>query len=326
MDPSKMVAGFSDLQKTGFGNVQPAAEAYKPGLSAAENTANTVAGGLNSNNINALMNPYTSNVVDEMARLQQQNVQRNVLPGLKAAFAGTGGSGSQRYANATGQTLADMQANLTGQQQGALSSGYTQALQAALQNLQLQNQGAITQGNLAGQEQNLGLTGAQAELNAGAQKQALEQAQIDAPLKQATNAASLLRGYNVPTSTTQTYKGPMPGAYSASPLQQIAGIATLFGSGTNGTSPVQGLTDFYKKYFSSVGSNPNPVDTTKIPAGYTLGDDGYLTDAQGRKYGQNADGSLSPLAENGANPNPEIVPQPEPEPSPLDTVNSGDGP
>jgi hypothetical protein len=281
MDPTKMVAGFDQMQTKGFEGVQPAAEAYKPGLSAAEQTANTAAGGLTSSNINALMNPYTSNVVDEMARLQQQNVQRNVLPGLKAAFAGTGGSGSQRFANVTGQTLADLQSNLTGQQQGALSQGYSQALQAALQNLQLQNQAATTQGNLAAQEQNLGLTGAQAMLNAGAQKQALEQAKIDAPLKQASNAAALLRGYNVPTSTTQTYKGPMPGAYSASPLQQIAGLATLFASGAGGTSAASGvskvLSDLYNKLksdpsYSMVSNSSNTVDANGNPVNPNGGD------------------------------------------------------
>lgn len=272
IDPTKMVAGFDALQTTGFEKVQPAAEAYKTGLTAAQDTAKTAAGGLTAENINALMNPYTTGVVDEMGRLQQQNIQRNVLPGLKAAFAGTGGSGSQRFANVTGQTLADMQANLTGQQQGALSQGYGQALQAALQNLQLQNQAATTQGNLAGQEQNLGLTGAQAMLNAGAQKQAFEQAKIDAPLKQATNAAALLRGYNVPTSTTQQYTGPMPGAYSASPLQQIAGLATLFASPTTGgTSAASGVTNFFTDLLNKLkapGSEYNyTAPTTDGPMG-----------------------------------------------------------
>lgn len=252
-DPSKLVAGFSNLQTKGFEAIPTAAEAYKPGLDAAQATAGNAAQGLTADRINALMNPYTSNVVDEMARLQQQNIQRSVMPGLKAAFAGTGGSGSQRFANATGQTMADMQANLTGQQQGALASGYNQALQAALQNLQLQNQAAVTQGNLAGQQQTLGLTGANAMLNAGAQKQALEQAKIDAPLKQATNAAQLLRGYTVPTATTQKYRGPMPGAYSASPLQQLAGMAALFGSGSGGTSAVEGMRNFYNSVVSPSG-------------------------------------------------------------------------
>lgn len=264
-DPTKLVAGFSDLQTKGFQDVPVAADSYKPGLQAAQTTIGDVSKGLTSERINALMNPYTTNVVDEMARLQQQNLQRNVMPGLKAAFAGTGSSGSQRFANATGQTLADMQANLTGQQQGALSAGYQQALQAALQNLQLQNQAAVTQGNLAGQEQTLGLTGANAKLNAGAQQQALEQAKIDAPLKQATNAAQLLRGYTVPTATTQKYRGPMPGAYSASPLQQLAGMAALFASGANGTSAVEGIRNFYNSVTSPSGGGAPAQTGDGIP-------------------------------------------------------------
>ena len=277
VDPSKMVAGFDPLQTKGFGNVETAAGAYKPGLANATSTADTAAGGLTADNIQALMNPYTTNVVDEMGRLQQQNIQRNVLPGLKAAFAGTGGSGSQRFANATGQTMADMQANLTGQQQGALSSGYNQALQAALQNLQLQNQAAVTQGNLAGQEQTLGLTGAQAELNAGKLRQDREQALIDAPLKTATNAAGLLRGYNVPTSTEQKYTGPMPGAYSASPLQQIAGLTTLFASGAGGTSAAKGLSDWFKSVYPGQ-PNPFTTDVTNVGGGENLPEDSTWDD------------------------------------------------
>lgn len=260
-DPTKLVAGFDALQESGFKAIPDAATAYQPGLAAAQTTAAGVAGGLTADRINTLMDPYKSNVVNEMERLQQQNIQRNVLPGLKAAFVGTGGSGSQRFANATGQTMADMQANLTGQQQAALSQGYQQALQAALQNLQIQNQAATTQGNLAAQEQTLGLTGANAQLNAGAQRQALEQAKIDAPLKQATNAAQLLRGYTVPTATTQKYRGPMPGAYSASPLQQLAGLAALFGSGAGGMSPVEGIRQFYNSTVTpSGGGSGAPAD------------------------------------------------------------------
>ena len=250
-DPTKLVAGFSNLQQQGISNVTPAAGAYQPGLSAAEHTAATAAGGLNQQNIQALLNPYTQNVVDEMGRVQQQNIQRNVLPGLKAAFAGTGGTGSTRFANATGQTMADMEANLLGQQTGAMQKGYSDAVTAALQNLSLQNQAATTQGNLAAQEQNLGLTGAQAEINAGAMQQAQEQAKIDAALKNATNAASLMRGYTVPTSTTQKYTGPMPGAYSASPLQQLVGVGSLFASGAGGTSAYNGLSATVKDLFGT---------------------------------------------------------------------------
>jgi hypothetical protein len=77
----------------------------------------------------------------------------------------------------------------------------------------------------------LGLTGNQALQQAGAQQQALEQAKINAPLTQATNVANLLRGYQVPTGTTQTYSGPMAGVYGASPLSQLTSLGALVGSG-----------------------------------------------------------------------------------------------
>lgn len=233
MDPTKMVAGFTDLQKQGFSGIQPAADAYKTGLSGAQATADLVAKGVTPGAIQSFMSPYTTNVVNEMERLQQQNIQRNLMPALKSGFVGSGDLGSRRYAGALGQTSADWQSNLLGQQTGALQKGYSDAVNAALQNAQLQNQAAITQGNLAAKAQELGLTGTEALLNAGAKQQAQEQAKIEAPLKMATNAAALLRGYTVPTTVKQEYKGPMPGAYAASPLQQIAGIAALLASGSN---------------------------------------------------------------------------------------------
>jgi hypothetical protein len=277
MDPSKMVAGFSDLQKSGLAAVPGAADAYKPGLTAAEQTAAGVAGGLTPERIQALMNPYTSGVVDEMGRLQQQNIQRNLMPALKAGFVGTGGMGSQRYANALGQASGDWQANLLGAQTGALQKGYADAVNAALQNLQIQNQAATTQGNLAGKEQELGLAGAEAQMNAGAKEQALEQAKIEAPLKMATNASALFRGLNVPTSTTQKYTGPMPGAYGASPLQQIAGLGALFASGAGGTSAMSGFGNALSglgSYLSrSLGQAPD--STTQIANTANEGEPGY---------------------------------------------------
>jgi hypothetical protein len=237
----QLVAPLTDLQTKGYGAIPTAADAYKPQLTTAEQTAAN-ASGVSSQDINRFMNPYTTNVVDEMARLQNQNIQRNLMPQLKAGFVGTGGLGSQRYANALGQTAADWQSNLTGQQYGALSSGYKSALDAALAEAQLQNQVAQTQGNLAGKEQELGLTGAGAMTKAGAEQQSFNQAKIDAPLKNATNAAALMRGYQVPTSVTETYRGPMAGVYSASPLSQITGLGALIGSGLSTSTNAAGTT------------------------------------------------------------------------------------
>jgi hypothetical protein len=58
---------------------------------------------------------------------------------------------------------------------------------------------------------------------------------MDAPLKQAANAAALMRGYQVPVTTTETFKGPKAGLYSMSPLQSILGIGSLLGSAGQGS-------------------------------------------------------------------------------------------
>jgi hypothetical protein len=222
------------------------------------------------------MNPYTKNVVDEMARLQQQNIQRNLMPTLKAGFVGTGGLGGQRYANALGQTAADWQSNLLGQQQKSLETGYSGALQAALQQAQQQSQAAQVQGQLAGAEQTLGLTGNKALQEAGAQQQALEQAKINAPLVQATNVSKLMQGQTIPTTSSETYHGPWT-VYQPSALSQIAGLGTLFAAGANGTSAATGVANALSPLFSGLGSaatnawdsftNPITVDTSGTQVG-----------------------------------------------------------
>lgn len=252
MDPSQMVAGFSNLQQQGFGQVGQAATSYMPGMTAAQTTAADVAQGITPQEIGQFFNPFTANVVDEMARKTQENVQRNILPSLKGMFTSTGGMGSQRMLGATGQTLADIQANLTGQQAGALQKGYSEAINQALQQEQLQNLAAQTQGALTEEEQRLGLTGGKSLMDAGAIQQAYEQAKIEAPLKMASNAAALLRGYQIPTSTTQQYTGPMPGAYSASPLQNILGVASMFAAPKDATSAASGLGGALKDAYNAI--------------------------------------------------------------------------
>ena len=180
------------------------------------------------------MNPYTSNVVDEMARLSQQNVQRNLLPTMKAGFVGTGGLGSQRYAGALGQSMADIQTGLTGQQYGALSKGYSEALKGALDEAQLQNLAAQTQGKLAQQELDMGLTGAGALTKAGAERQAYQQSLLDAPLKTATTASGLMRGYTVPQTQVERFVGPKAGLYAQSPLSNVLGVLSAIGAGAAG--------------------------------------------------------------------------------------------
>ena len=288
------IAGYDPLQTLGYGNVPDAAGAYKSGLSSATQTAKTAAGGLDPTRIAALMDPYQKQVVDEMARLQEQNIQRSILPSLKGAFVGRGDLGSSRYAGATGQTLADMQRNLMGQQYGALSQGYGNALKAAMEELQLQNQAAQTQAKLAEMEQSLGLTGAGALTKAGAEKQAYEQAKLDFPMKTATDAAALMRGFQVPTTQTEVFKGPKAGMYQTSPLSNILGVLSTIGGFKGGStgdkligSALSGIKDFF-----GGGSDGSGFDWEKW-AGSAIGDAGEGYNFEEENFDALAKGGLA---------------------------------
>jgi hypothetical protein len=249
------VAPLTEMQQQGWAATPGAATAYKPGLSAATATAGTAAAGA-APQIGEFMNPYTTNVVDEMERLQQRNIQRNLMPQLKAGFVSTGGLGSQRYANAMGQTMSDLQSDLTGQQFGALNTGYNASVNAALNNIQAQNQAARTQGELAASEQTLGLGGAGALTKAGTEQQMYDQSLIDAPLKTATNASTLMRGYTVPGSSSVSSVGPMQSTYyQGSPLAQTLGVSSMLGSLYGKPKGGSGIIGDVASYFgSSAGS------------------------------------------------------------------------
>ena len=257
------IAGYDPLQTQGYGQIPTAAGAYQPGLTAAGQTAASAARGITPDRISALMNPYTTNVVDEMERLSQQNVQRNLLPSLKAGFVGSGGLGSQRYAGALGQSLADVQSNLTGQQYGALSKGYEGALKAAIDEMQGQTAASRAQAEIAGKEQELGLTGAQALTKAGAERQKYQQSMLDYPMTQATNVSGLMRGYQVPISDVKKFVGPEAGLYRKSPLETAMGLGTFIGSAATGKAGER-LEALYKRLF---GSAVGALDTGPIRPG-----------------------------------------------------------
>lgn len=208
--PDQLVAPLTALQQQGYAAVPGAAEAYRPQMATSQQTAGQAAG-ISAEDISRFMNPYTQNVVDEMERLAQQNIQRNVMPSLTAGAVSLGDIGSRRYAGARGQSLADIQRNLTGQQYGALSAGFNKAADLATSEAQLQNQVAQTQARQAQLEQELGLSGAKAMTTAGGEQQAYEQARLESPLKAATAVSKLMQGQTVPMYTQQTITRPAKG-------------------------------------------------------------------------------------------------------------------
>jgi len=169
-------------------------------------------------------------VVDEMGRLQQRNIQENVLPNLGGAATGSGQFGSRRQQQITGNVLRDLQSNLIGQQMGALQQGYGQAGQFAQQDLSRALQAGQGFTQLGQEQQRLGLGGLKSMYDYGSQQQAQGQKMLDYPMAQAQQYAQLLRGQNIPTGQVQQYTGPDAGSYSNSPLSQIASLLTGLGS------------------------------------------------------------------------------------------------
>jgi hypothetical protein len=237
------------------------------------------------------MNPYVHNVVDEMGRQQQMDIQNNVMPGLSAAGAATGNFGSSRMANATGQTLANMQANLTGQQYGALNTGYNQAMTNAQADLNRELQSGQSL-NTTGVDQNsLANQGLKTLSDLGGIQQTTAQNYLDQPMKEATQFANLEHGYNIPTSTTD--QKTSSGAYTNSPLADVSGLVSLINSYNNGSTKTLSSADVL-----------NNTQTAKA-RGYTINSDGTYTDAKGKIYNSDLTpkvaqgGSIVKMADGG---------------------------
>ena len=265
--------GATPLQQQAFNQTAQNVGNYQPNLNAATNLAgnasNLSALGaaqpyINDANQNAYntvgnyMSPYISDVVNQIGALGQRQIQQNLAPGATAAAVGSGQFGSKRGAEVLGNTIRDANQNILATQGQALNTGYQNAMQTAQTDLarkaqlgqlsgqmttaDMANQLNASQqfGNLANQTQALGLGDVNALATMGGQQQQIEQNQSLFPMQVANQQAALLRGYTIPTSTSSTYTGPIPGAYSASPLSQIAGVGSLLGAlstaGPNGTT------------------------------------------------------------------------------------------
>lgn len=200
------------------------------------------------------MNPYIQCQINTMSNIGQRNIMQNLAPQATAAAVGSGQFGSQRGAQVLGQTVANAEQCLNSNIANLLSSGYSQALQAAgtkqgaLANLanttataqQAQNaaqiQAAQTAEQAAQQQASLGIQGGQALgtlgtqgqqinlgcLNAlstlGGQQQTIAQNQQCYPLTTLSKLSSLLSGANIPTSTKTTL--------CMAPLSVAAGVGT----------------------------------------------------------------------------------------------------
>jgi hypothetical protein len=258
--------GAQPLQTQAFAATAALPGMYQSGLNDASNLAQTVGSTDIAKRAGEFMQPYTSQVVDALGVLGKRNINEYLAPQAVAGAVGTGQFGSKRGAQALGQAINTGLQNINAAQAQALQTGYGQALQAA-QADQATKLGAAQQiGALAQSKQAMNLADINALATMGGQQQTIAQNEQMFPL-QALNAASqTIRGFTVPTNVSSTYTGPIPGAYSASPLSQIAGLGALIAGGSTtpfGKAIGSGLTDWWKNFTldSKVGM---PSDITQL--------------------------------------------------------------
>jgi len=227
------VAGFSPLQQQAFQMAPDVAFSGAGSMGASSQLLGQAGATTVPDVIADYMNPYTGAVVDEMGRLQQRNINENILPALGGAAVGTGQFGSRRQQQITGNTLRDMQSDLLGKQYQALNQGYQQAGTMAGTDLSRALQAGQAFENLGQAQQGLGLGGLKALSEYGGQQQALGQKMLDYPMAQAQAFSQLLKGQVVPMGQVKQDVGPQAGAYSNSPLSQISGLLAGLGSFSN---------------------------------------------------------------------------------------------
>lgn len=265
--------GASPLQQQAFNLAGQQVGAYTPTLQQATNLASQVGGADISQNVANFMNPYTQQVVEQLGTIGRRNIQDILAPQATAAAVGSGQFGSTRGARVLGDVINRGLSDLSAAQMQALQTGYTQALNAAQQ--QQANRLASGQllGNLAQTGQGLNLADINALSTLGAQQQQIGLAEELFPLQLAAQQAGILRGYTVPTSVASTYTGPIPGAYNASPLQQIAGITSLLGAlttpgqgGGTSTTPLENIIRGIGGLFPGGGSGDGSGGATELPA------------------------------------------------------------
>ena len=241
------VAPLSQLQKDVATNAPTDLYRYQTPMDEAYDVGKE-ATGVSPADISKFYNPYEAAVVGGMGAQSATNVQRNLMPQLKGGFVGSGALGSQRYANALGQTMGDVNTTLLQEQNKARSAGYQSALDAALREMSGQTQAGQMLGTLGAQEQQAATTGLKTGADIGAIEQAQNQALINAPTTMAGNVAQILRGYTYPTVTTEKYDGPAS-SYGPSILSQIGGLGSLVASGTNASG-----TGLFDKVGSFIGN------------------------------------------------------------------------
>lgn len=232
----QLTAGLTSTQQSGINNINAAQGSAQPYFDQAAQYATQGAAPISAGAIQNYENPYTQSVVDATQNQFNQNnaVQAAQLTGNSAA---RGALGSRLNVN-QGELARQQQSGEAPTIAGLYSNSYNSALGAAQADRSAAGQAAYTFGALAPSVQNAQLTGANAQLGAGAVEQGTNQAGLSAQYQQYLQQlafpyqqAGFLASAGLPAATamggTSTTTAPGP-----NPLAQIAGVglagASLF--------------------------------------------------------------------------------------------------
>lgn len=244
-------AGFNPLQQQAFQNIQQMRVSPATGagmdLAATAGLGGLGAGGqyqqmaTDPNAMRAYMSPYMQNVVDFQKTQAIQDYARQ-LPGQQAAATRAGAFGGSRQAIVESEAQRNLQNQLAGIQAQGTQSAFERAQQAQQFGANLGLQGLGLTGQMAGQLGQLGqqnyqqLMGInQAQQQAGAQIQALEQQALGQryqdflnqqryPYQQLAFMSDILRGVPATSSAQTMYQAP------GSTMGQLAGLGMGVGS------------------------------------------------------------------------------------------------
>ena len=194
--PGPRIADFSDLQKQAFAQIPGAAKAYEPFLAQAGRSTADVT--------QQFMNPYTSQVVDQIGRMGTRALNEQILPGIEGSMIRAGQFGGTRQAELMGRAVREATEGISAQQAAALQQGYTQSLSAAQREQE-------RQGGLATLAQQLGLTGVNAMQTAGGLQQGQTQRNLDLALSDFERQfAQPQEGIDAMIKTIQGITGALP--------------------------------------------------------------------------------------------------------------------
>lgn len=164
-------AGFTPEQNQSFDMVQQGVGQYQPAVNAGIGATSQAGTPFDQNIFNQFMNPYQSQVVDEIGRLGNQNFINNIMPQVNGQFTGNGMFGSSRNAQVLGQAAENTQRDITGQQSQALASGFQNQMGNYNNAMGRELSAGAQLGNLATTGQNMMGNDINAVANVGQQKQ-----------------------------------------------------------------------------------------------------------------------------------------------------------